>query len=136
MSEESTTTEPETRPEPELHEATVRRAPKIAAFLVIGGLVGAIVALSLAGTEGVAGDDRGIALFVLFVFCIAAGLALGAIVALIADRVSRRRAVAVTVERGAVETVKQEEPAEEASPPTVDAADVDKNPLAKEREQA
>ena len=91
--------------------ATARRAPKVGVFLTLGGLLGAIVAVILTAAHGAsaaqpadaAGADNGVWIFVVFVFAIAIGVALGGLVVLILDRASRRRAVLVTVERGMVE---------------------------------
>ncbi len=100
-----------TDPQPELYRARARRAPKLGRFLVLGGLLGAIVAFVLVMTHQsaesetgiVQNDDLGVWIMVVFFFCIATGVALGWIVAAILDRASRSRSQLVTVERGAVE---------------------------------
>jgi hypothetical protein len=91
---------PET-PAPERREVTVRRAPKYVPFLILGALVGIAVAAFLA--FGIPGDENWdpSAVFGFFlVLCGAGGAILGAIAALLLDRLSVRRA-----ERAVVESV-------------------------------
>lgn len=83
-------------------QATVRRAPKIARFLIVGGGLGAIVTFiltSLYPADPAVGFGALFAYFALF--GIPLGIVLGAVLALILDRVSTRRAktVDVAVER-------------------------------------
>lgn len=83
-------------------QATVRRAPKIPAFLIVGGGLGAIATLILTSLQPADPAVGFAALFGYFaLFGIPAGVALGAVLALILDRVSARRAktVDVAVER-------------------------------------
>lgn len=103
----------ESEPGVEQYRAAVRRAPKLGVFLGLGGVLGAIVAgiLTAAQDRGTsqAGDagaisDNGLWVVVVFFFSIAIGMAVGAVVALILDRASRRRTAIITVERGVVET--------------------------------
>jgi ABC-type Co2+ transport system permease subunit len=87
--------------------ATVRRAPKVGAFVVVGGLIGLLVTLVLTSLQPADPNVGFFALFAYFsLYGIPAGIALGALVALVLDAVSRRRAksVAVEVERGQGET--------------------------------
>ena len=86
-------------------ESTVKicRAPKIGAFLVVGGLIGALVTLVLTAQFPVDPNVGFIALFGYFcLFGIPAGVLLGALLALLLDRISRRRAREVVAERESV----------------------------------
>ena len=123
----------------EQFRATVRRAPKVGVFLVLGGLLGAIVAAILTSVHGPSatesGDgsgiisDNGLWVFVLFFFAVAIGVAVGAAVALILDRASRRRAAVVTVERGVVETVANDGDAAGQEADAADSSEVAENPV-------
>jgi len=91
----------------ETHEtrmATVRRAPRYGVFIGLGIVLGVIVAIALT-LSFPADESVGMLPTVAYVslYGIAAGAVLGAVVALIADRVSRSRVRVVEVERGAVE---------------------------------
>ncbi len=80
-------------------EVTVRRAPKIPAFLFVGAVVGAIVTLiltSLFPADPTVGFGALFAYFALY--GITGGIVLGAVVGIILDRVSARRAKTVTIE--------------------------------------
>ena len=82
-------------PEPEAgtEKVTLRRAPKIPAFLIVGGGVGAIVTFiltSLFPVDPLVGFGPLFAYFALF--GVTGGVLLGAILALIVDRRSKRRA--------------------------------------------
>ena len=78
----------------------IRRAPKIGAFLVVGGLVGALVTLVLTAQFPVDPNVGFIPLFGYFcLFCIPAGVLLGALLALAFDRRSRKRSREVTAAR-------------------------------------
>lgn len=87
----------------EKSEVKIRRAPKIGVFLGLGALLGAIVTLGLTSlfpADKAVGFAATAGYFLLF--GIPAGLVLGAVVALIIDRVSVARARTVTVEREVV----------------------------------
>lgn len=84
--------------------AKIRRAPKFGAFLVVGGLLGMLATLVLTSLFPSDPSVGFVALFAYFsLFGIPAGVVLGALLALILDRVSRRRAREVDVERESVE---------------------------------
>lgn len=79
-------------------EVSIRRAPKIGVFLVLGAVLGAVVTLiltSLFPANPAVGFLASYAYFCLF--GIPAGLLLGAVVALVLDAVSTRRTRTVTV---------------------------------------
>ncbi|HEU4807899.1 MAG TPA: potassium transporter Trk [Homoserinimonas sp.] len=85
-------------PEPVDH-ATIRRAPKLSMFLLVGGALGAAVTFILTAIYPV--DPQvgfGPLLGYFMLYGIPAGVVLGAIVGLILDRRSRRRATGVSVE--------------------------------------
>jgi hypothetical protein len=81
-------------------EVSIRRAPKIGVFLIIGAMVGLLVTLILTSLFE---PDPAVGFFASFAyFClygIPAGVALGALVAIVLDVISNRRARMVTVER-------------------------------------
>jgi ABC-type Co2+ transport system permease subunit len=84
-------------------EVTIRRAPKIGVFLVLGAVLGAIVTLVLTSLFPADENVGFLASYAYFcLFGIPAGLLLGAIVALVLEAVSRRRVRTVTVERSEV----------------------------------
>lgn len=84
---------------PEIEKVTVRRAPKIPAFMIVGGGVGAIVTYILTSLQPADPAVGFGALFAYFsLFGIPAGIVLGAVVAIVIDRVSIRRARSVEVE--------------------------------------
>jgi hypothetical protein len=79
-------------------EVTIRRAPRVGVFLVLGALLGALVTLvltSLFEPDPEVGFAASYAYFCLF--GVPAGLLLGALVALVLDLISTRRARTVTV---------------------------------------
>ena len=85
----------------------VRRAPKFSVFLLVGAGLGIIVALILtfafSGTDGISPNtgliySQGQVFGFLALICIAVGLALGGIVALIFDRRSSRHTREVIVD--------------------------------------
>jgi len=84
---------------------TVRRAPRYGRFITLGALVGALVALVLtfafsgqpADPELELGFDRGQVFGFLLLLCATIGAALGAVVALLIDRGSAKRAKSVLV---------------------------------------
>lgn len=85
---------------------TVRRAPRYGTFIALGAVVGAVVALILtftfSGEPAIEGEliefDKGQVFGFLLLVCATIGAALGAVVALIIDRTTARRARTVTVE--------------------------------------
>lgn len=98
---------------------TVRRAPKIPAFLIVGGGIGAIVTFiltSLFPVDPLVGFGPLFAYFSLF--GVTGGVLLGAILALIVDRRSKKRATS-----GEAEYVTQRESRPEHEPSRTDAAE-------------
>jgi NhaP-type Na+/H+ or K+/H+ antiporter len=97
-------------------EVRVRRAPRLPVFLVLGAVVGAILTLIATATIGHVDPKVGFAAtFGYFcVFGVPAGIALGALVGLLLDRRSQRRARVVSAEYELVESP----PAEAPAPPT------------------
>jgi hypothetical protein len=86
-------------PTPERREITVRRAPKYVPFLILGGMVGIAAAAVIAyGLPGDASYDRGAVFGFFMVLCGAGGVILGAIAALVLDRLSVKRARHAVVE--------------------------------------
>ncbi|QEO09148.1 hypothetical protein [Protaetiibacter larvae] len=80
-------------------EATIRRAPKLGVFLVVGGVLGALVTLILTSLFPVDENVGFAALYGYFlVYGIPAGVLVGALIGLAFDRRSKRRARTVTVE--------------------------------------
>jgi hypothetical protein len=119
------------RPESQ-DNATMRRAPKMPVFLVVGAGLGAIVTFILTALYPSDPQVGFGALFGYFLlYGIPAGLVLGAVVGLILDRRSRRRATAVVVER---ESVDEPEPHPEPEPEPLAApeplAELDAEPRA------
>lgn len=95
------------RTPPAVSEARIRRVPKYGVFLVFGGGLGLITAAILTfafdGTStpsaiGVTYSPGAVFGF-LALFCAVCGVAVGAIVALILDKVVGRRTHTVTIER-------------------------------------
>ena len=79
----------------ERREITVRRAPKYVPFLILGGLVGIAAAAVIAyALPGDASYDRGAVFGFFMVLFGAGGVILGAIAALVLDRLSVRRGAA------------------------------------------
>ncbi len=84
---------------------TVRRAPKIPAFMVVGGLIGflaTLVATSLFPADPLVGYAALLGYFSLY--GVTAGVLLGAVIGIVLDRRSRRRARTVAAERQVVDT--------------------------------
>ena len=78
---------------------TVRRAPRIPAFIGLGAVVGALVTLILTSLFPVDPAVGFGALFAYFaLYGVTGGVVLGALVGIILDRVSTRRAKSVEVE--------------------------------------
>ena len=89
-----------------LAEVRVRRAPRLPVFLVLGAVVGAIATLIVTATLGHVDARVGFAATFGY-FClygVPAGIVLGALVGLLLDRRSVRRARVVTAEREQVTT--------------------------------
>lgn len=92
---------------PTVSEARVRRVPKYGVFLMLGAAVGILAAAILTFAFGGSAEKSEIGVTYssgqvfgfLMLFCVTAGVALGAIVALILDRVVGRRTHLVTIER-------------------------------------
>lgn len=85
-------------------QATVRRAPKIGVFLVVGAVLGALVTLiltSLFPADPKVGFAASYAYFL--IYGVPAGVLLGALIGLALDWRSRRRARTVTVEHQRVD---------------------------------
>lgn len=84
-------------------EVRVRRAPKFGAFLVVGGALGALVTLILTSLYPVDPNVGFGPLYAYFcLFGIPAGVLVGALLALMFDRRSRKRAKVVEAERDEV----------------------------------
>lgn len=91
----------------------VRRAPKISVFLILGAGVGILAALVLtfafSGTSVESPNtglvySQGQVFGFLVLICVSIGVVVGAVVALILDRVSSRRARDVVVDHESVHT--------------------------------
>lgn len=103
---------PDETPTPAVSEARVRRVPKYGVFLVLGGALGIIAALILTyAFDGSAEPSdigvtysRGQVFGFLTLYCVAIGVAVGAVVALILDKVVGRKTRTVTVERETILT--------------------------------
>ncbi len=80
-------------------QMTLRRAPNIWAFVLLGGVLGAVagVLVGLSGGGSAEFTQGAVTLFMVSV-CTVLGLAAGAVLALVLDRVSVARARAVTTE--------------------------------------
>jgi hypothetical protein len=104
--------------EDRVESATVRRAPKILVFLVLGAAVGVLVALILTFAFGIVDESgmepstvsavsysKGQVFGFLLLVCGVAGLALGGIVALVLDWTVGRRTRSVRVDRESITTV-------------------------------
>ena len=76
----------------ERREITVRRAPRYVPFLVLGGILGVAAAAFVAyGLPGDPSFDRGSVFGFFLVMFAAAGAILGAVAALVLDRLSVKR---------------------------------------------
>lgn len=80
-------------------QMTLRRAPNIWAFVLLGGVLGAVVGVlvGLTGEGGAQFTEGAVTMFMVSV-CTVLGLGAGAVVALVLDRVSVARARPVTTE--------------------------------------
>ncbi len=97
-------------PDAQPDQVRVRRAPKMPAFLIVGGGIGAVVTFILTALFPVDPAVGFAALFAYFsLFGVTAGVLVGALVALILDRVASRRAKTVTAERQIVPPVEEQE---------------------------
>jgi uncharacterized membrane protein len=125
MGDNGGVTDPVNTPEPDEHRArqdadasvpleteverdtvTVRRAPRYSRFLALGALVGAVVALILTVSFPANDEfDKGQVFGFLLLACAAIGLALGALVALLIDRATARRAKSVAAEHETIHPV-------------------------------
>ena len=91
---------------PERREVTVRRAPKYVPFMIAGALMGVAVAAIIAyALPGDTSYDRSSVFGFFTVFCGAGGAILGAVTALVLDRMSVRHS-----ERAVVESVPESTP--------------------------
>ncbi|WP_240792273.1 MULTISPECIES: hypothetical protein [unclassified Salinibacterium] len=91
------------QPPADAQQVSIRRAPKVPVFLLLGALLGLLVALVATAAFPVDPLVGFAATFgYLCVYFIPAGLVLGALVALILDARSRRRARTVTVDHESV----------------------------------
>jgi hypothetical protein len=91
-------------------EVTIRRAPKVPVFLILGGALGAIVTLALTMAQPADPKVGYAALYGYFLlYGLPAGVLLGALVAIVLDIISRR-----TLKRGVAEYVVVEEDSSES----------------------
>lgn len=93
-----------TNPAPERATVRVRRAPKIPAFMVVGGLIGFLVVLiitPLFPVDPLVGLPALIGYFSLYGITI--GVVIGAIIGIVLDRCSQQRARTLDAEREVVE---------------------------------
>ena len=100
--------------EARLETVTVRRAPKIFVFLVLGAALGLLVAMILTfafNEPDAVSPDTGLVYSVgqvfgfLVLICVTVGVVVGALVALVFDRTVGRRTRQVVVDRESVTTV-------------------------------
>jgi hypothetical protein len=117
MSESTDSTKAASTPAPlapaSMDEVRIRRAPKLSAFMIVGGGIGAIVTFVLTNLFPVDPQVGFAALFGYFaLYGVTAGVLLGALVALVIDRVGLSRARSVTVERETIITPEPEPSAE------------------------
>lgn len=106
MRDNERVTEPSGIPEPTTERATVqvRRAPKIPAFMVVGGLVGflaTLVATSLFPADPLVGFAALLGYFSLY--GVTAGVLVGAVIGIVLDRRSQKRVRSVQAERQVVD---------------------------------
>jgi hypothetical protein len=87
-------------------QVTIRRAPKVPVFLILGGALGATVTLVLTMLQPADPNVGYPALFGYFLlYGLPAGVALGGVVAVVLDVISRRSARTVTAEVTRVDEV-------------------------------
>jgi H+/gluconate symporter-like permease len=102
--------------EPSAAEVSIRRAPKISVFLVLGAVIGFMGTLILTALQPVDPAIGFTALFGYFlIYGIPVGVVLGAIVAVLFDRSSSRRAKIVPAERIVAKEPEASHPAELAN---------------------
>jgi len=97
-------TDPETRATTSETQARIRRAPKYPAFIIVGGGLGAIgtfIATMLFEPDPAVGYGPLLGYFALY--GVTGGVVIGALLALLVDRISLRRAKETTLERTTVE---------------------------------
>lgn len=97
-------TDPEERATISETTARIRRAPKYPAFMIVGGGIGAIgtfIATMLFEPDPAVGYGPLLGYFALY--GVTGGVVIGALLALLVDRVSLRRAKEATLERTTVE---------------------------------
>ncbi|MFN4001272.1 hypothetical protein [Microcella sp.] len=93
-----------TEPAPQRETVQVRRAPKIPAFMAVGGLVGFLVVLivtPLFPADPLVGLPALVGYFSLYGVTI--GVVVGALIGIVLDRRSRRQARTVAAERHVVD---------------------------------
>jgi hypothetical protein len=98
-------------------EVRIRRAPKVPVFLALGALFGAIVTLILTSAfpvDPTIGFPATVGYFMLY--GIPAGAVLGALLALLLDRMSARRARNVTVEHTTVDPLPYDDEVDDEQP--------------------
>ena len=85
-------------------EVRIRRAPKYGPFIIVGGGVGAIVSLIITSLFPVDPEVGFAATYGYFaLYGVTAGVTIGAVIAIIIDRVTLRRARTVSAEQTTVE---------------------------------
>ncbi|WP_203580977.1 potassium transporter Trk [Microbacterium hibisci] len=99
------------RSQDRIETVSVRRAPKISVFLILGAALGVLVAMILTfafngtaeASPNTGGEySQGQVFGFLTLICVPVGLALGGIVALVLDRRSRRRTREIAVDHESV----------------------------------
>lgn len=104
MTEPTPAPEPTAQPTIERTTVQVRRAPKIPAFMVVGGLLGflaTLIATSLFPADPLVGFAALLGYF--SIYGVTAGVLLGAITGVVLDRRSQKRARTLQAERQVVD---------------------------------
>ncbi len=112
---------PASEPASDRDRVTVRRAPRISAFLVVGGFLGFLATLivtSLFEADPGVGFAASLAYFSLY--GVSAGVLVGAVLAVLADRRSRRRARTIEMEREEVPAEPETAEPDTAEPETAE----------------